>query len=137
VGELGSHVLAEAVESPWVNALEVLVEGVDADPEREVAFELGARSGQDDVPAGIGTRGELGDQPGLADPGGADDLDGAGSPGCELVEGVVEPLEFRTAPYEMVGELVDGSSPRLYARPRWPLPPIGSPMSASQTRVAP
>lgn len=117
MGELGPHLLAETVESPRVNAFKVLVEGVDEDPEREVAFELGARSGQDDVPAGVGTRGELGDQPSLANPGGTDDLNGAGSPGRELAEGVVEPLELRTAPYEMVGELVDGSSPRLYARP--------------------
>jgi hypothetical protein len=127
MGELGSHLLAETVESPGVDTLEVLIEGVDENTEREVAFKLGARSGQDNVSASIGASGELRDEPGLSDPGDTDDLKGAGLPGRELIEGVVEPLEFRTAPYEMVGELEDGSSPRLYARPQWPEPRIGSP----------
>ena len=57
----------------------------------EVAFEVGARSAQDDVPAGVGARGELGQQPRLADAGRADDLDRAGRPGGQLIERVVEP----------------------------------------------
>lgn len=116
VGELGAHLLAETVESSRVDALDVLVEGVDEDPEREVAFELGARSGQDDVSTGIGASGEFRDEPGLADPGSAYDFNGTGSPGRQLVEGVVEPLDLCAAPYEIVGKLEDGSSPRLYAR---------------------
>lgn len=137
MGELGAHLLAETVESPRVDALDVLVEGVDEDPEREVAFELGARSGQDDVSTGIGASGEFRDEPGLADPGSAYDFNGAGSPGRELVEGVVEPLDLCTAPYEMVGKLEDGSSPRLYARAEGPELEIGTPPLGSQTRVAP
>jgi hypothetical protein len=42
LAELGSPVLAETVHSSGIETLEVLVEGVDEDPEREVAFELGA-----------------------------------------------------------------------------------------------
>jgi hypothetical protein len=99
MGELGAHLLAETGESLRVDALDVLVEGVDEDPEREVAFELGARSSQDDVPPGIGASGELRDEPGLADPGSTYDFNGAGTPGRERIEGVVEPLDLCTAPY--------------------------------------
>lgn len=136
MGELGSHLIVETVESARVDALDVLVEGIDEDPEREVAFELGARSGPDDVPPGISASGELRDEPGLADPGSAYDFNGAGSPRRELVEGVVEPLDLCTAPYEMVGKLEDGSSPRLYAWAEGAELEIGTPVG-SQTRVAP
>ncbi len=69
MGELGSHLLVETFEPPRLDALDVLVEGVDEDPEGEVSFEVGAQAHQDDVSAGIGASGEFRQQPGLADPG--------------------------------------------------------------------
>ena len=73
--ELDAHVLVEVGQSSRLDAGEVLVQRVDEDPERQVAFEVGACSAQDDVPARVGAGGELGEQPRLADAGRSDDLD--------------------------------------------------------------
>jgi hypothetical protein len=89
------------------------------------------------VPASVGASGELRKEPGLADPGRADDLNGAGSPGRELIEGVLEPLEFCTAPYEMVGELEDGPSAATIRAAAVTGGADGLAVSGSQTRVVP
>ena len=120
LSQLAPDVVLEPAQPARVDALDVRVESVDEDPERDVSFELGGRPAQHDVPPGIRAIRQLSQQPGLADPRGADDLDGPRVSGRELVERVVEPPQLRNAPYEVCGELLDGSSPRLYAGARRP-----------------
>ena len=93
--ELDTDVFVEVRQSSRLDARQVLVQRIDEDPERQVAFEVGARSAEDDVPAAVGAGGELGEQPRLADAGCSDDLDRLGAAAGDLVE---RRVEFATAP---------------------------------------
>ena len=72
-GELGEHVVAEALEPAWLQALDVRVDRVDEHAEGQVALELRGRAGQDEMALVVGAPRQLGEQVGLADPGRADD----------------------------------------------------------------
>ena len=69
---------------------EVLVEGVDEQPERQVALELRRAAGEHQHAAGVGALAQLGEQPALADPGLTDDLDGKEAAAAESVERSVQ-----------------------------------------------
>ena len=114
LGELGADLLVEGVQTPRFDALDVLVERVDEDPEGEIAFEVCARAGQDDVTARVSAGGELGQQARLADPGGPDDLDRPRTALSERVERLVQLFERWAAPYEVVGELINRRPRRDY-----------------------
>ncbi len=71
---------------------------VDEDRERQVALELGRRPREDEVPARLGTSGELVEQPGLPDPRLAHQLDRTGRASLELVEQLLERLSSSPRP---------------------------------------
>ena len=73
-----------------LESLDVLVERVDEDPERQITLELRGGSGEDELLASVGAGGELGEQPRLADTGLAHDFDRRGQPAVELGKGVIK-----------------------------------------------
>ena len=66
--ELGARGVVEVRQATRVEAVQVLVERVDEDAERQVALQLGRAAGQDQAALAVGARLELGQQPGLAHP---------------------------------------------------------------------
>ena len=115
MGELRLHVVVEDGESLYLEALEVLVQRVHEDGEGQVAFELRRRSREDELPAQLGARAELSEQPGLADPRLPNQLDRGRAASSELVEGVLKRTEILGAPHEQVRK--HGHARLL--RPRW------------------
>ena len=65
--ELRPYVVFERVEAARVEAVDVLVERVDEDPEREVELELRRPARQDEVPALVCTGSQLREQARLPD----------------------------------------------------------------------
>ena len=104
VRELAAHLLAERREQLRVQAGDELVEGVDEDPERQVALELGGAPREDGAAAGVGAPAQLGQQPGLADPRLALDRERGGPAIPQLAEGAIDRLQFGGAPDEMLGD---------------------------------
>ena len=100
LAELRAHRRVEPFEPSRVEALDVPVEGVDEDPEREVLLELGRRAFEHEMTARVGPRGELGEQAALADPRRSDHLDRARRPALERRERLVERGELLYASYE-------------------------------------
>ena len=64
----------------WVEAVDVFVERVDEDPERQVELELTGTAREDEVPPRVCAGGELGEEARLADPWFADELERRGMP---------------------------------------------------------
>jgi hypothetical protein len=104
MSELGSDLLVKVVQTSRLDALDVLVDRINEDPEGEIAFEVCAGTRENYVTAGTGARSEMGQQARLADPCCADDLDRSGAALLKLVERVVELLKLGATPYEVVGE---------------------------------
>jgi hypothetical protein len=100
VGQLRAHVVGQGREARRIDALDVVVERIDEHGERQVALELRRRPAQDEVTASVRARRELPEQPRLADPGLADQLDRARATAIELVEGPLESLELVGTPDE-------------------------------------
>ncbi len=73
--QFGSDVIGERGEPPRLEPLDVLVESVYEDPERQVLLELRSRAGEDQMSTCVRLVGELGEQACLADPGLADEHD--------------------------------------------------------------
>jgi hypothetical protein len=97
LSELRPHERVESLEAAWVEPGRVLVKGVDEDPERQVALILGPGAGEHDVPARVRAPRELRQQAALADPGGADDLDGRGHAALRACKRGVECHELRAS----------------------------------------
>jgi hypothetical protein len=95
LAELGPDGILEALDPPWIDPLDVLVERVDEDPERQILLELAACAGQDEVVATVRAFRQLGQQPGLADPRRADHLDGPRATLLERIERLVEERQLR------------------------------------------
>ena len=95
----------ELVEAPRLDAADVLVEGVDEDPERQLLLELRRRARQHEVIAFVRASRKLREEPRLADPRLADELDHGRRPLVELRQGAVERFELRSAPHELLGHL--------------------------------
>jgi hypothetical protein len=74
-----------------------------------VAIEVRARALQHGEAPSIATSSELAKQPGLADPGLADDLHRARASRAQGVKLAVEPGQLGPAPYEVIGEIEDES----------------------------
>ena len=103
MGELGADVVVESLEAVRLEPVDVLVERVDEDPERQVAFELGGGSAEDELTALVRARRELREQAGLADSGLADELDRCGATLFQVGEELVERAELRGTSDEMLG----------------------------------
>ena len=125
VRELRPSLAVETPEAPWVEAFGVLVEGVDEDPERQIPLELRRGAGEDELTAPVGALRELGEQARLADAGLADELDRAGEALLEICEQLVERVELRGTPDELLGRVDDRSLLRSeYERPRGSMSPM-------------
>src|SRR6266404_6845491 len=103
VRELRSHVFLEPVETTWIETLQVIVEGIDEDRERQIPLELRTRAGQHEQVACIAALSKLGEQPALADPRLAGELESGGPPVVDHVENVVENCAFRATSNEPIG----------------------------------
>ncbi len=103
VRQLRSHVLVQAGKETSIEPAQVLVQSVHEHGERQVALELrrGAREGE--MPAGVRPRAQLREQPGLANPGLADDLERGGAVPVEPVEHQLEQPQLIGAPHEVIG----------------------------------
>jgi hypothetical protein len=101
--ELCPHVGVEQREPLPLQALDVLVKRVDEHPERQVALQLRGRAGQHEAIPGVCTRGELGEQAGLADTGLPDELERTSTAFLEFVEEVVERVELGGPSDEVLG----------------------------------
>ena len=99
-GVVGQPVAPRRLERP-----DVVVQRVDEQPERNLTLELGCAAAEHEVAAGIRARRELGQHAALADPGLADDLERAGPPAAELVEGPLQTLDGGAAPDQLRGGL--------------------------------
>ena len=108
--ELRPSLAVETPEAPWVEAFGVLVEGVDEDPERQIPLELRRGACEDELTAPVDALRELGEQAGLADAGLADELDRAREALLEIGEQLVERVELRGTPDELLGRVDDRPS---------------------------
>ena len=78
----------------WVEAVDILVERVDEDPERQVALELPGPAREDEVPVCVCTGGQLGEEARLPDARLADQLEHRGLSPVDLGEETVDRVEF-------------------------------------------
>jgi hypothetical protein len=104
VRELGLDVVVERREPFRVQAFHVLVERIHEDGERQVPLELRCRPEEDEVAAFFRASGEFLEQPCLADPGLADELDRDGAPPIELGQDPIERTELLGAPDEVIAQ---------------------------------
>ncbi len=74
--------------------MDVLVERVDEDPERQVELELPGPPREDEVPARVGTGGKLGEEARLADSRLADQLERRGFSPADLGEETVDRIDL-------------------------------------------
>ncbi len=88
----------------WVEAVDVLVERVDEDPERQVELELTGPAGEDEVRACVCTGGELGEEARLADSRLADQLERRGVSPADPGEETVDRAELGRTADEMGGK---------------------------------
>jgi hypothetical protein len=108
VCELAAHLVAQGRDEPRIQPGDVLVEGVDEDPERQVALQLGRAAAEDGAPARVRALGQLGQQAGLADPRLALDDERNRPPVAQLAEGAIDRVQL-------------GGAPRRSGRRPWPL----------------
>ena len=83
-GQLGPDIWTKVTEAKRVDPLDVLVEGIDEQPEREIALQLSGTAREDGVATCVGTFGELGQKAGLSDSRLAHELERRGLPRVEL-----------------------------------------------------
>ncbi len=99
VAELCARVVVERGEATWVEPVQVLVERIDEDPERQVGLELGRAARQDQAALRVGAGLERAQQPRLADPRLAGDRDGSeAAPG--RVQRLIKRRQLGAAPDE-------------------------------------
>ena len=98
--ELGLDVVVEHRDPVRLQAFHVLVQRVHEDRERQVALEFGRRPRQDKMAALLCASGKLSDQPRLADPCLADNLDRPRTPLIELPQDLLKRAELLGAPDE-------------------------------------
>jgi hypothetical protein len=96
--QLRPHAILEIIEPPRVQRLEVLVERIDEDPERQVLLQLRRGPRQHQMSSRVRARGELGEQARLTDAGLAHQLDRHRAATFELLDEPVERAELRGPP---------------------------------------
>jgi hypothetical protein len=94
VRELGSNLVVEYGEPLRVQAAEVLVERVDEDGERQVVLELRSRPAKNEMPADLGSSGQLPEKARLAYSRFSRHVDSPRSASIEVVEEPLEQLEL-------------------------------------------
>jgi hypothetical protein len=106
LAELGAHLVVKTTQPPRFKPSDVVVEGIYENPKRQVTLLLGPTSAKDQHAVGLDAASELRQQPGLADSGGAKQLDRGRPPTLKTAERFDESIEFRRAAYEMVSNLL-------------------------------
>jgi hypothetical protein len=81
-GELAQPLPTDAIEPPWMERAEIVVEGVNEEAERKVALEFGCAAFEHEELVGVRARTELSEQARLADSRLADQLESG--PGARL-----------------------------------------------------
>ena len=84
--------------------MDIFVERVDEDPERQVELELTGPARKDEIGPCVCTGGQLGEEACLADPWFADELERRGSSLADLGEETVDRVELRRAADEVGGK---------------------------------
>ena len=97
MSELRSRHSVEPFQAAGLEARDVVVERVDEDPVGEILLKFRARAAQDDVTSRGGTHPQLREEPALADPGGTNDLNGAGRVVLQRRQRSVKRVQFRGA----------------------------------------
>ena len=105
VGELRHRLLVEVRDRLRSEPVDVLVERVDEDPERQLALQLGRAAGEHDVAQRLGALAELAEQARLADPRLAHERERAGASAREVVEHVGHDLELCGPPDQLLDRL--------------------------------
>jgi hypothetical protein len=100
VAELRAIGLVQRGQAAELQSLEVLVERIDEDPERELTLELRRAPRQHGPPLRVRTSGELPEQTGLPDTRFPGQLDGPAPPFMELVQSVIEHRNLSVASHE-------------------------------------
>jgi hypothetical protein len=99
-GQLRDPLPRHSLERPRVERGEIVVAGVQKDPERELALELGAAAVEDEPAASIGLNRELVQQPGLADAGLAADREHPDRARLDLFQRALEGLQLAPTSYQ-------------------------------------
>ncbi len=102
VRQLGPNVLVECLEAKRLEALNVLLERIDEQPERQISLELRCRSVEHELPARVGATRELREESGLADPGLTHQHERSGSPAPQPDKRVIECSACLGAPNELL-----------------------------------
>ena len=84
--------------------MDILVERVDEDPERQVELELPGPARKDEVPPCVCTGGQFGEEARLADPWFADELERRRLSPADLGEETVDRVELRRSADEVGGK---------------------------------
>ena len=103
--QLVALVGGQALEGVGVERLEVGVEGVDDQAERQLALELGGAALEHEAAARLGASNQLAQQVGLADPRLAAEDDEPRRPRARLVEQPGEERRLGVAPHEPLGRV--------------------------------
>jgi hypothetical protein len=109
--ELCLDLIVECRDPGRLQARDVVVQRVHEDRERQVPFQLGRRTGQDELPAPLRAGGQLPQQPRLADPRLPRQLDHARTAPAELSENLVDGPKFLGAPDQVHGK--HGTFPQI------------------------
>ena len=110
--QLRPHVVLDRLEAARLEGADVLVERVHEDPEREVDLELRGTPGEDDLAGVVGERGELGDQPRLADSRLSEDRQRRRSRVRQPAHSTVQRVDFIDSSDELLGDRGHCESPR-------------------------
>jgi hypothetical protein len=101
VRKLSAHVVVEGVEAARVEPAHVLVDRVHEHGERQVALELGRGAEEDEATVHVRAGAKLREQPGLADPGLAQELDDRRLAAADAVQNLLERAELLGATDEL------------------------------------
>ena len=106
VARARASVCVQLLQAPRVEPLDVLVERVDEDPERQVALELGRGAGEHQLPARVGASARARRAGGSCRCRARQPARRPRRPPCSSpVEGLIERVELRGAPDELLGRL--------------------------------
>jgi hypothetical protein len=101
VREFPLGIVVEYGELSRLQSGDVLVQRIDEDRERQVALEFGCRSRENEVTASLGASGKFSQEPRLADPRFAGQVNRPGTASIQLVQELLDQTEFVGPPHEV------------------------------------
>ncbi len=102
--ERTADLVVERIAATRLEALQVLVDCIDEDPEGQVALELRRGSREHEVTACVRARDQLREKPALADSGLAHQLEHSGTRAIQLGKRAIEFAELVGAPNELLAK---------------------------------